>query len=246
MSPPDSSDGWVMSNGTDWGSVVEGLRRNYPFLDRVRVTLGEHVPPFRLVPLLQISCAIANRLLDSKAVTRTAVIFPKSCDCARWIAATAALHLMRSDFQAGLAAFPPLRHGDRVLVDKTFLLEYAGIEHISGEEVMRLRMSNGWYLMPTRQRMRVQPTNSKRRLSRVPPPRINSDLLDDILDTGAIGNRSIFTHSVVLVSGLGRSKLWARRRIMSRQPWCNRTSPDRCVRAKWPCDVLVNQGGTRT
>jgi len=206
-----------MSTSTDWASVLEDLRGKYVFLERVGVTLAEQIVPFQLIPLLQVSGSIASKLVDTKISSRTAIIFPKSCDSGKWIATLAALQLMRSEFQAGLATFAPLQNGERVVVDKGFVLEYAGTERISGEDLMRLRMSNGWYLMPTRQRMRVQPTNSKKHLSRVPPPRISGDLLDAILDTGALGNRSIFSHCVLLVSALGRSKLWARRRIVSSQ-----------------------------
>src|SRR5215469_9132810 len=151
-----------MSKFIDWATVLEDLRGNYVFLERIGVTLAEQGQPLPLLPLLQVSGSTASNLLETSLCNRAAIIFPKSCDSARWIATLAALQLMRSDFLAGLAMFPPLQVGERVLVDKEFLLEYVGTEQIRDEELMRLQMSNGWYLMPTRQRMRVQPTTSKR------------------------------------------------------------------------------------
>ncbi|MDT4956132.1 MAG: hypothetical protein QOJ02_4270 [Acidobacteriota bacterium] len=206
----------------NWSEVVNELDNTFPFLARLGVYHDKCLPAVQVPPILRISTSIAIKMLSAReSGRRVALVFPKSCGSAKWLASGAAIATMLADFADGYGRLPPLKPGDRLLGDGRYIAEYIGIENIDGEEFLKLRLggnTKGSYLFPARQRMRLQHTSSKRQLSSRPMPQILPDPLDGILGVATLGNRSIYKSSVVLVSSIGVTKEWGHETLITCLP----------------------------
>lgn len=199
----------------DWSRVLNELDSAFPFLRRLYVNRDGRSDAVELPPILRVSTGVAIKMISTGDVSRrVAILFPKTADCAKWAAVGATLAVMLADFRARCERLAPLNPGDRLKVDRRSIVEYAGEEIRSGEKYFKLRLDGSHLFIPARHRLRLQHTSSKRSLSKRPRS-TEPDLLDEILDIGALGNRSIYESSVILVTPVSKAKAWGQEIFVS-------------------------------
>lgn len=205
----------------NWSKILEEVDRAHPFEPRLAVTCGENQHILQVPAILRLSTAIAINTISSDKEKRVALVFPKVCDAAKWIAAGTGLAGMLADSIAGLRSLPPLKPGDLLLGDRRYIVEYLGTESINGAEFLKLRLggkTKASYSIPIRERLRLQHVTTRRPLSSRPMPRSVPDPLDSILEIHALGNRSIYQSSIVLVSSLGETRDWGQKSLVAPFP----------------------------
>ena len=199
----------------NWDTVLNELDRTHPFLKKLSVSLGEGLSGVKIPPIIKTSTSVAIRMIEGNNDSRrAAIVFPKITDCAKWAATGAALSVMQDDFVINYERLPELRAGDRLALDRpNCIVEYAGEDH-TGFLILKLD-GGATYKRPSRQRIRLQPTSSNRPLASRPPKLKNPPVIDEILDIGTLGNRSFFKSSVILVSSIIKTRVWAQHTFAS-------------------------------
>ena len=192
-----------MPQPNQWQSVLSSINQSHPHLDSLRIyresgrseTVAEPLPDF-----LKIAVAIAAQSCESpkSRPMRLAIIAPRWSDGAFWTAVGATLCFLKRDFQDAENRLPPFKIGDRLLLDREKIVQFDGED----AEHLHLLDAEGRLSVRHSRRMRLQPTDTRRPLSRVawagePLP----DLLDDLLRIQSQGARHIFTPRVALVAG---------------------------------------------
>ena len=192
-----------MSTSNHWQAVLSSIVQSHPHLDSLRVyrengasgIQAESLPDF-----IKIAVAIAAQSCDSpkSRPLRLAIVAPRWSDGAFWTAVGATLCFLRRDFENARNRLPEFKIGDKLLLDREKIVQFDGED----AEHLHLIDAEGRLSVRHSRRMRLQPTESKRPLSRVawpgdPPP----DLLDELLQIQSQGARHIFTPRVALVAG---------------------------------------------
>jgi hypothetical protein len=211
-----------------WLPVLKHADKIVPFIGNCAFGYTEKPSTLMLHPLLEVTVSIGTRMLRERNVSkRVAVVLPRNLDCARWTATGLSLFNMLEDFTEDHEKLPPLRRGERLIVDGHYIVDYAGEAMIEGGRFYKLRLGGdlkSFVLLPVRQRIRLQPTSPEKKLSGKPKPR-HHDLIDEILGIGALGNRSFYKHSVVLASSRTKTKEWIREIYLSTDSGENDTHP---------------------
>ena len=192
-----------MSTSNHWQSVLSSIDQSHPHLDSLRVyrengASGSGAEP--LPDFIKIAVAIAAQSCESpkSLPLRLAIVAPRWSDGAFWTAVGATLCFLRRDFENARNRLPEFKIGDKLLLDREKIVQFDGED----AEHLHLLDAEGRLSVRHSRRMRLQPTESKRPLSRVawpgdPPP----DLLDELLQIQSQGARHIFTPRVALVAG---------------------------------------------
>ncbi len=198
-----------MSAPNHWTTVVRSIETDSPFLSVLRVQSsrdgGRDERQEALPDFLKIAVAIAAQSCRAPGrPLRLAMVAPRWEEGALWTAVGVALCLLKSDFESASQRLPPLVAGRKYKLDRDKVVQFEG-ENSDG---LRLRVDGGagFLTIKASERMRLQPTDTRLRLSSLAwagsaPP----DLLDDLLGIKAQGARHIFSTRVALVSGLARS-----------------------------------------
>jgi hypothetical protein len=213
-----SIDKRIRNGGMNWSKILEEVDRAHPFESRLAVTGAENNRILQVPAVLRLSTAIAINTISSDKGKRVGLVFPKVFDAAKWIAAGTGLAGMLADSIAGLKSLPPLTPGDLLLGDGRYIVEYLGTDSIKGAEFLKLRLggdTKASYSIPIRERLRLQHVATRRPLSGRPMPRSAPDPLDSILEIHALGNRSIYQSSIVLVSSLGETREWGQKSFVA-------------------------------
>jgi hypothetical protein len=209
----------------DWVEVLKEVDAAYPFMTRLGVCEGENQSVVQVPSILRVSTAVSIKMLSAgEGGRRVALVFPRSCGTAKWVATGAALALMLEDAVAGLNNLQPFRPGDRVLGDNRYIAEYVGTETIKGEEFLILKLGGDTkptFKFPAKQRLRLQPTLSQKPLSKRPMPQTTIDPIDGVLGVGTMGNRSIYKSTVLLVSSIGETREWGHKTYITPYPYRN-------------------------
>jgi hypothetical protein len=212
----------------DWVEVLKEVDAAYPFMTRLGVCEGENQSVVQVPSILRVSTAVSIKMLSAgESGRRVALVFPRSCGTAKWVATGAALALMLEDAVAGLNNLQPFRPGDRVLGDNRYIAEYVGTEAINGEEFLILKLggdTKAAFKFPANQRLRLQPTLSQKPLSKRPMPKTTTDPIDGVLGVGTMGNRSIYQSTVILVSSIGETREWGHKTYIAPYPYGNGSS----------------------
>jgi len=142
------------------------------------------------------------------------MLVPRLHGAAPWVAFGTALAALRHHFPRAVSDLPPLQRDQIVLLDgnpdrRYRYLSAGRVPTIFGEgDGFWLEMGDGSRIgLLNQHRLRLQPCQTRRNPSppaRLPmPPR---DPLDGLLGIEALGNRSIFTTFVILITGVGAAR----------------------------------------
>ena len=209
--------GGVIVSG--WTNILQGIKKRHPFLRKLEVCGSEHFSS-PLPEALQASFDIAENLrCEDQEYKHLAMIFPLLLDCPEWIAVGCSLAAIKQDFLPNIES--PFSPGQKLLLDGKYVVEYVKEEELYGTQFLWMKMSaksksgrkpeNTIRTFPISDRLRFQPTDTRRPLT--PIENIDSQpsdhALDQLLDIGSFGNRSIFTNEVVLVSRLNKVRQFA-------------------------------------
>ena len=205
-----------MNKSNAWRSVLLSIEKRHPCLNRLRVASrqsgrvgGRHPEELPAFLKIAIAAAVENLEAGDGKPLRLAMVAPRWSDGAFWTAAGATLCALKNDFERVQAHLPDFAIGQRLLLDKSKVVQYEG-EDSNG---LRLRVDNGRGVLtvPRSYRLRLQPTISKRPLSIVPfAGKVRPDLLDELLGIECQGARHIFSTRVALVSAVARAVETAR------------------------------------
>ena len=202
-----------------WNAILQDIKQRHPFLRRLEVCGSEHFSS-PLPEALKASFDIAENLrCEDSDYKRLAMIFPLLLDCPEWIAVGCSLAAIKQDFLPNIES--PFSPGQKLLLDGKYVVEYVKEEELYGTQFLWMKMSaksksgrkpeNTIRTFPISDRLRFQPTDTRRPLT--PIENIDSQpsdhALDQLLDIGSFGNRSIFTNEVVLVSRLNKVRQFA-------------------------------------
>ncbi|MDW8208801.1 MAG: DrmE family protein [Chloroherpetonaceae bacterium] len=192
----------------DTGSIPEDVL--YPSLRALTIPPGHRRNPQEHVPdLLKMAIAVASEMAEHD-MSRLAMLFPRLCDIPFWIAVFSTLERMRRRFVERRYSFPPLRPGEKVLVDGKTVAIYC--EETEGKHRIKFYRRSGdpdWVRIPGEERMRLQAASTDQDLSTLNSYHQNwkkTDFCDTLLDIRACWNREIFPNEVILVSRLGRAR----------------------------------------
>ncbi len=202
-----------------WNAILQDIKQRHPFLRKLEVCGSEHFSS-PLPEALKASFDIAENLrCEDSDYKRLAMIFPLLLDCPEWIALGCSLAAIKQDFLPNIES--PFSPGQKLLLDGKYVVEYVKEEELYGTQFLWMKMSaksksgrkpeNTRKTFPISDRLRFQPTDTKKLLT--PIENIDSQpsdhALDQLLDIGSFGNRSIFTNEVVLVSRLNKVRQFA-------------------------------------
>lgn len=205
-----------------WNAILQDIKQRHPFLRKLEVCGSEHFSS-PLPEALKASFDIAENLrCEDPDYRRLAMIFPLLLDCPEWIAVGCSLAAIKQEFLPNIESLtPPFSPGQKLLLDGKYVVEYVKEEELYGTQFLWMKMSaksksgrkpeNTIKTFPVNDRLRFQPTDTRRPLT--PIENIDSQpsdrALDQLLDIGSFGNRSIFTNEVVLVSRLNKVRQFA-------------------------------------
>lgn len=204
-----------------WSDIQQGVERRHPFLTEFEVR-GSGNYSGRLPEVLQASIDVAENLRRKDSNDKQlAMFFPRLLDCPEWVAVGCTLAVLRKDFFSNIGNLTRFNSGQKLLLDGKCVVEFESEQEIGGERHLWMRMSakgkpgqkpeNTVKTFPVRDRLRFQPTDTKRPLT--PIENIDSNPsahpLDRLLGISSFGNRSIFANKVLLVSRLTRVRQFA-------------------------------------
>ena len=205
-----------------WSEVLKQVELRHPFLSHLKVS-GEDNFASPLPEVLQFSFDIVEYLrCEDRDEKRLAMVLPLLLDCPEWIATGCALAAIKQDFLPKIECMPPFESGQKLLLDGRYIVEYVGEEKWDGIRFLKVKVGakrksgqgslDTTKLFKYEERLRFQPTDTKKRLSLIESLGIKSDHpIDRLLDLGSFGNRSVFENRVLLVSHLTRVRQFIER-----------------------------------
>jgi hypothetical protein len=212
-----------MSKRSLFGFIAE----KHEFLRRLKV--GDSI----VHPLLQMSAGLAMQAMEQPQDNRLLLLMPNRWECARWMAALCTLEIMRGDYRRVVSNinFAP---GQKVLLNGECVVEFESWDEEGGWIWLRPgsqgREANIRFNVPLSRSLHLQPVSAERRLT---PYKKSLEVvnaacrdareapLDTILSTHARGNLSLFEHSLVLVSEVGKTRDFAQKNLVNGVRWAD-------------------------
>ena len=204
-----------------WTDILQDIKQRHSFLRQLKVCGSQHFSS-PLPEALQASFDIAENLrCGNPDYKHLAMIFPLLLDCPEWIAVGCSLAAIKQDFFSDIESLTPFSPGQKLLLDGKYVVEYVKEEELYGAHFLWMKMSaksksgrkpeNTIRTFPVSDRLRFQPTDTRKPLTLIEniDSQPSDHALDQLLDIGSFGNRSIFTNEVVLVSRLTRVRQFA-------------------------------------
>ena len=204
-----------------WTDILQDIKQRHSFLRQLKVCGSQHFSS-PLPEALQASFDIAENLrCGNPDYKHLAMIFPLLLDCPEWIAVGCSLSAIKQDFFSDIKSLTPFSPGQKLLLDGKYVVEYVKEEELYGAHFLWMKMSaksksgrkpeNTIRTFPVSDRLRFQPTDTRKPLTLIEniDSQPSDQALDQLLDIGSFGNRSIFTNEVVLVSRLTRVRQFA-------------------------------------
>jgi hypothetical protein len=193
---------------TGWAEVLRGLDES-SFVRKIAASDSKESVKSTFPEVLQVCAHVAIRAAgDGKSPKRIAIVLPRSGDAPKWIALMASLSSIRKESAGRASHLPPLKKRDRLLFNRKSVVQYLDTVEMRGETFFKVRVAApGAIFIPARLRLLFQHIASDKPLSKHIAKQ-NPDIIDEILNISALGNKSIFSHQATLVAGLGELERW--------------------------------------
>ncbi|HEX3658545.1 MAG TPA: DrmE family protein [Pirellulales bacterium] len=199
-----------------WSSLLNELRRRFPFLRRLEAAQFPESDPesdyFAELPgVLQVAIAVAAELREAAAPgNRAVMVFPRSPQVAAWISVGAALAVVQQEWRRRVEEPLSFRPGQKLYVDEraSVVVEFEKEVVENGERRFYVRTAGGRVGVSIGNRFRFRPTRSAaqpvqaqkflRQLKQTP----TTTVLERLTDSNMSGNDRLVTNGVLLVSRL--------------------------------------------
>ena len=196
----------------NWQDLYNHFEKTYEFLDRIHTSNSSEQQNIPIHPLLKLTTGIALKAITSEAQNKLVILFPNSFDSARWIATLCTLEIIKNDFDKHSLAEMKFVRGQKLLLNKC-VVEFDREEFLPEQKksVMFVKTKEGTlYGARLDREITFQSVSTDRPLSSFNrfvrayklAPKVNNQI-DAILGIKALGNRTIFSDNLIIISKIG-------------------------------------------